>query len=135
MQQPGGFPLEGVLVARREASARARSIADVGILDGARWDVDEVMMREFPANGITSIVMYIAADDDHRYARLQARNRSGEATTTREQFAELNKQPNEIYIPEIGAHADIKLTNNYTDITDFEKDIEVAYREKIKPLL
>ena len=80
-------------------------------------------------------MIYISADDDHRYTRLIARNRSGEAATTREQFAELNKQPNEIYIPEIGSRADLELKNNYEDVPNFQRDIETAYQNSIKPLL
>jgi dephospho-CoA kinase len=133
MQRPGAFP-EGVL-ARAVKYRLSKDTADVGILDGMRWEVDLKMLREFPADGIKSIVIYIDASDDVRYARLLARNRSGEASTTREQFTILNQQPNEIFIPQIGAHADLKLTNNYTAITDFERDIETAYREKIKSLI
>lgn len=140
MQRPGGtdgtgtgFP-EGVL--SRAVKARLmRDTADVGILDGARWQSDEKMLREFPAGGVKSIIVYVDADDDHRYTRLLARNRSGEAATTREQFALLNQQPNEIFIPQIGTRADIRLANNYASIADFERDIEAAYREKIGPLL
>ena len=141
MQRPGtgpdgsllGFP-PGVL-ARAVKARLLKNPADVGILDGMRWEVDEKMMKEFPADGVKSIIIYVAADDDHRYARLVARNRSGEAATTREQFAELNKQPNEIFIPEIGGRADITLTNNYATVAEFERDIEMAYREKIEGLL
>ena len=133
MQRPGAFP-EGVL-ARAIKFRLSKDVADVGILDGMRWDVDEKMLREFPGEGIKSLVIYIDASDDMRYVRLVARNRAGEAATTREQFDVLNQQPNEIYIPQIGSRADITIVNNYTDIADFEWDIEAAYREKIKPLL
>ncbi len=133
MQMPNAFP-EGVL-ARAVKHRLSKNTADVGILDGVRWEVDEKMIREFPAEGIKSVVVYVDADDDHRYSRLLARNRSGEATTTREQFATLNQQPNEIFIPQIGTHADITLINNYDNVADFEKDIEAAYRGKIKSLI
>ncbi len=134
MQRPGiGFP-EGVL-ARAVKFRISKDAADVGILDGVRWKVDEDMIREFPAAGIRSIVIYVAARDDTRFARLTARNRSGEAATTREQFDELNRQPNEIAIPEIGARADIQLANDHSSIADFEKEIDAAYARSIKPLL
>ena len=133
MQRPGAFPA-GVL-SRATKARLAKNTTDVGILDGVRWDVDENMIREFPAEGIASIIIYIEADDDHRFARLMARNRSGEATTTREQFEKVNRQPNETFIPQIGTRADIKLANNYETVADFERDIETAYRTKIKPLL
>lgn len=140
MQRPGGhdgiaagFP-EGVL-ARAMKYRLSKDSADVGILDGARWEVDEKMLREFPAEGIKSIIIYIAADDDHRYVRMKARNRSGEAATTREDFIKLNSVQTEIFIPEIGKRADIKLTNNYNAVADFERDIEAAYREHLTSLL
>ena len=133
MQRPGAFP-EGVL-SRAVKHRLTQDTADVGILDGVRWDCDEQMMNEFPADGIRKLLIYVFADDDHRYARLIARNRSGEAATTREQFAELNKQPNERYIPEIGSRANLTLVNNYKNIPDFEKDVAAAYEKYIKPLL
>ena len=132
MQRPSGFP-EGVL--SRAIKARLmKDTSDVAILDGMRWNVDEDMVRGFPAEGVKSVVIYVDADDAHRYARLVARNRSGEATTTREQFNVLNQQPNEIYIPQIGFRADIKIPNNGT-LAEFEEHIANAYRDKIKPLL
>jgi len=134
MQRPGdGFP-EGVL-ARAIKARLEKNTADVGILDGMRWNVDDDMMREFPADGIKSVVIYVDADEDHRFARLQGRNRNNEATTTREQFAVLGHQPNEIYIPKIGEHADIRLVNNYATVAEFEQDIEKMYREKLKGLI
>ncbi len=133
MQRPGAFP-EGIL-SRAMKHRLMQNTADVGLLDGVRWDTDEQMMNSFPAEGIKKLMIYISADDDHRYTRLIARNRSGEAATTREQFAELNKQPNEIYIPEIGSRADLELKNNYEDVPNFQRDIETAYQNSIKPLL
>jgi len=133
MQRPGAFP-EGVL-SRAMKHRLMQNTADVGLLDGVRWDTDEAMMNEFPAEGIKKLMVYVYADDDHRYARLIARNRSGEGKTTREQFAELNKQPNEIYIPEIGSRADLKLINNYEAVADFDNDIIAAYNKSIKSLL
>jgi dephospho-CoA kinase len=128
MQRPGGFP-EGVL-ARAAKNRLSKNAADVGILDGVRWDVDEKMLKEFPADGIKSLIIYVDTDEDHRYARMKARNRSGEAATTREEFQKLNLAQTEIFIPEIGKRADIALTNNYDNIADFERDIEAMYREK-----
>jgi hypothetical protein len=133
MQRPGAFP-EGVL-SRAVKHRLLHNTADVGILDGMRWDTDEAMVNEFPAEDVKKLIIYINADDDHRYARLVARNRSGEGSMTREQFAELNKQPNETSIPQIGSRADLTLTNNYEKISDFEKDVIEAYEKNIKPLL
>lgn len=133
MQRPGAFP-EGVL-SRAVKNRLSKNTADVGILDGVRWIVDEQMIREFPAAGIKSIIVYIDADENHRFARLQARNRSGEAAATREAFKTTNQQPTETSIADIGSRADIKLINNYETVAEFEKDIEAVYREKIKSLI
>ena len=134
MQMPGVGFAEGVL-SNAMKFRLMQNPADVGILDGVRWLSDEIMMNGFPKEGIRKLLIYVYADDDVRYARLIARNRSGEAATTREQFAEINKQPNEIGIPDIGSRADLRLTNNYGAIADFEKDIAEAYQKIIKPLL
>jgi dephospho-CoA kinase len=130
MQRPGTFP-EGVL-ARATKHRLMKDTADVGILDGMRWDVDETMLREFPAEGISSLIIYVDADDDHRYSRLIARNRNNEGVTTREQFVIMNQQQNEKYIPHIGDHADITFINNFTAVSDFEEIIETAYRDVIR---
>jgi uridine kinase len=113
----------------------ANDPSDVAILDGVRWLSDEAMIRNFGASGIHDLIIYISADADTRYARMKARNRSGEATTTREQFDKQGQAKNEIDIPQIGSRADIIIQNNYAATADFEKDIERAYTEKIRPLL
>lgn len=108
---------------------------DVGIVDGVRWFSDEEMFRAFPDEGIKSLIIYVAADEDVRYERLRKRNRAGESVTTREEFARQNQQPNEIYIAEIGSRADIKLTNNYDAPAPFLKNIRAAYEKQVRPLL
>ena len=133
MTAPGNFK-EGALsqAVKNRISTEA---TDVGILDGMRWLSDEAMLREFPAAGIKSIVIYVTASADRRYERLAKRNRSGEAAITRGKFDEQGKAQNESYVPEIGARADVKLQNEYEKIEDFQKDIEAAYRSAVKPLL
>ena len=113
----------------------SKDTADVGMLDGVRWHSDEAMIRSFPAQGIKSLIAYVTANPDVRYARLQKRNRAGEGATTREMFDMQNKAENEIYIPEIGGRADVILENNYEDVEGFRKDVEAAYLKSIKPLL
>jgi dephospho-CoA kinase len=112
-----------------------KNSTNVGILDGMRWHADEEMLREFPKNGVKSLIVYVTASPDRRYERLRARNRSGESQTTREEFDRQNKARNEIDIPDIGSRADIKLENNHDKVGELQSDIERAYREKIKPLL
>ncbi|HVN26793.1 MAG TPA: hypothetical protein VMT99_04075 [Candidatus Paceibacterota bacterium] len=133
MQRPGAFP-PGIL-SRAMKHRLMKNAADVGILDGVRWDTDEAIVREFPAEGIRSLIVYVSASDDRRYARLVARNRSGEAATTRAQFDDLNRQPNETFIPVIGSRADVTLVNDHDTIADFERDVEAAYEKFIKPAL
>ncbi len=130
MVAPGFF---GPATLANAVNARlSRDTADVGILDGVRWHVDEKMIRAFPQTGIKSLIVYITASSDRRYARLLARNRSGESNTSRADFDRQNKAPNEVHIPDIGSRADITLVNNYDLVTDFRKDVQETYRKKIR---
>lgn len=108
---------------------------DAGVVDGVRWFADEKMIRALPVEGIKGLIVYIDADADLRYQRLQIRKRAGESATTREEFDMQGKRANEIYIPEIGGRADIKLVNNYENVEGFRKDVEAAYVKMIRPLL
>jgi len=108
---------------------------DIGIIDGVRWLADEKMLRTLPAEGIKNLIVYVDADADLRFQRLQVRKRAGESATTREEFDMQGKRENEIYIPEIGSRADIKLLNNYENVEEFRKDVEAAYVKTIKALL
>ncbi len=113
----------------------SRDTADVGILDGVRWLVDEKMIREFPKAGIKSLMVYVTANPDRRYARLLARDRAGESATSRADFDRQNKAPNEVSIPDIGSRADITLVNDHDAVADFRKDVENAYRGQMRSLL
>jgi dephospho-CoA kinase len=111
------------------------STDDVAILDGARWLPDETMLRELPAAGVKSIIIYIDASIERRYERLKKRDRANEGRTSREKFARQNKMQNELDIPTIGARADVKIENDTDDIQVLKNKIETAYKEKIRPLL
>lgn len=104
-----------------------KDTADVTILDGVRWLVDEHMIRSFGDGGIKTIMVYISADPKVRYARLLARNRVGEAATTLENFERQEKARTEVDIPDIGSRAEIALENNYDSIEHFERDINRVY--------
>jgi len=101
--------------------------SDVTILDGVRWLGDEKMIRSLNDEGIKTIIIYIEADAKIRYARLKERNRAGESMTTWEDFLRQEKARTEVDIPDIGSRAEITLSNNYTDVNDFRKDIERVY--------
>jgi dephospho-CoA kinase len=94
---------------------------DVTILD------DERMLRELNNDGVKSILVYIQAEPKVRYARLLARNRAGEGTTTWEKFMEQEQARTEVDIPDIGSRAEIVLENNYDDIEHFHRDINRVY--------
>lgn len=106
----------------------AKDSSDVGILDGMRWYSDEAMLRGFSAKEIKNVMIYVTASADRRYERLRKRNRAGEAAITREKFDIQMQAENETYIPEIGARADIKLTNDYENIADLRRDVQAAYK-------
>jgi dephospho-CoA kinase len=101
--------------------------ADVTILDGVRWLGDEKMLRGLNDKGIKSILIYIPADGEVRYARLLGRNRAGESATTWEDFSRQEKVRSEVDIPDIGSRAEIVLENNYDHIEQFHRDIERVY--------
>lgn len=109
--------------------------AEVGILDGARWLEDEKMLRQFPEEGISSVIIYVTASPDQRFARLQARNRAGESKTTRAEFDRQEKAKNEVEIADIGSRADITLANDADNIEIFQKEVAREYEKRIKPLL
>ncbi len=113
----------------------AKNEADVGILDGVLWLEDEKMLRALPEEGIKMVIVHVTAAPDRRYARLSARNRTGEAKTTRADFDRQEKAKTEIEIPAIGGRADITLVNEYDDIAKFHKEIEKAYVTLLGPLL
>jgi len=133
MTAPGNFK-EGAL-SRATKARLLKDTADVGLLDGVRWYSDEAMIREFPKEGVKSILVYVTADADRRYERLIKRNRAGEAATSREKFDEQNKAQNESYTTDIGSRAEIVLENNYEQTSDFERDVQKAYEASVKPLL
>jgi uridine kinase len=101
--------------------------SDVAILDGVRWLGDERMIRGLNDEGIKTILIYIEADPEVRFARLSQRNRVGEGETTWEDFLRQEKAQTEIDIPDIGSRAEIVLKNNYEDVNDFRKDVERVY--------
>ncbi|HVM77205.1 MAG TPA: AAA family ATPase [Candidatus Paceibacterota bacterium] len=113
-----------------------RDATDVGVIDGVRWFSDEDMiMKDLPRDGVKGLIVYVDADPDIRFKRLQIRQRAGEAHTTREEFDMQGKRENEIYIAEIGNRAQIKLLNNYDSVDDFKNDVIMEYEKNIKPLL
>lgn len=105
----------------------ANDTSDVTILDGVRWLGDEEMIRSLNNEGIKTILIYIYATPEIRYARLTERNRAGESTTTWEDFMRQGEARTEVDIPDIGSRAEIILNNNYEDVNDFRKDIERVY--------
>ncbi len=100
------------------------SDADIVILDGIRWKSDVDLLRSFPKN----ILVYITADLDIRYHRLKLRQEKKDEAKTYEQFMKEEQAQNELLIPEIGAKADIKITNN-ASIEDFKAEIEKSVKE------
>lgn len=83
--------------------------AEVIILDGIRWMPDLQLLQEFPEHKL----VYITASPKLRFERLKARGEKiGEGEMSFEQFLEEEKATNELFIPEIGSQADVKIENN-----------------------
>jgi len=93
--------------------------ADIVILDGVRWKTDAQMIRSFTP----SCLVYITASLETRYARTSFRQENvGECGITLERFIKEDKAPNEVYIPQIGASADLQIDNNGT-LEEFEAQV------------
>lgn len=132
MNRRDGFK-EGALT-RAVKNRLSKDKADVGILDGVRWLSDEQMIKDFPKEGIASLVVSVNASSRRRFEWMAARNRAGAKETSWEDFLKQEQAPNEIYIPEIRGRADVKLENGGT-LEEFEAKIAEAYRQAIRPLL
>ncbi len=59
-------------------------------------------------------ILYVTADIEKRWERLQTRGEKADDNMPFEKFKELHKATTEIFIPEMGAEADFKLENNGT---------------------
>ena len=83
--------------------------AEIVIVDGVRWLTDEEMIRSFPNN----FLLYIHTDAPTRLERIRERGQNpGDATKTTEEFLKEDAAPNEQYIEQIGARADVRIENN-----------------------
>jgi dephospho-CoA kinase len=88
-----------------------KSLADIVVLDGVRWESDLAMLRSFPKN----MLVYVYTSPRIRFERLKARNEKvGEDTMSWEQFDREENALNEASIPEIGKGADVTVINNGT---------------------
>lgn len=103
------------------------TVADIIILDGVRWETDEMLVRNFPKN----YLIYMTADADLRYERLKKRSeKKGEAKTLA-QFLKSEKAKNELLIGKIGKRANLKIVNNGT-FEDLKKAVENFYIQYLK---
>lgn len=99
------------------------SDTDIIILDGIRWESDLEFLKSFQNN----ILVYITADLEKRYNRLVLRGeKSEEHLSTLEQFIKEEKAKNELLIPKIGKHAQVKIENNGT-LEEFKEEVEKFY--------
>lgn len=101
--------------------------ADLVILDGVRWETDEMLVRSFPNN----IMVYITADVKKRYQRLKKRDeKKGEAESFAK-FLRSEKAKNELLIPKIGQRADLKIENNGT-FEDLKNEVGKFFKKYLK---
>ena len=85
--------------------------SSIMLVDGVRWETDDLMIRSFPLH----ISLYVTASIDTRYARSKKRNdRIGEQEKTFDQFQLEECAQNEVYIPCIGSSADYLIVNEGT---------------------
>ncbi|MBI4067862.1 hypothetical protein HY413_00440 [Candidatus Kaiserbacteria bacterium] len=103
--------------------------ADIVIIDGVRWETDVALIRRFPKN----LLVYITASARVRYDRTIARGeKSGESTTSFDQFMREEQATNELLIPKFGAAADHIIKNEGT-IAEYKKAVTVCYTDHIAP--
>ena len=123
----GGFGAGTLSNATFECVSRFK--ADIIIIDGVRWETDVALIRRFPKN----LLVYITADAHTRYNRTIARGeKSGESTTSFEQFMQEEQAPNELLISKFGASADCIIKNDGS-IEEYKKAVTDCYHKHIAP--
>ncbi len=108
----------------------SKTMADIILLDGVRWESDMELIRSFPKN----LLVYITADVKTRYERLKNRSEKvDEQGVNFEQFMEEEQAKTEVLIPKIGQGADIKIQNNGS-LPDLKAEVEQIYNTKLQQL-
>ena len=122
---------EGI-VSNMVAKKLERSIADIAIFDGVRWDSDILALRTLgEGESAHASIVYVTASVELRYARsLERSEKVRENSTTWEEFLEQERASTEIFIKDIGEHsADFLITNDGTEddmrlqVAEFTKNI------------
>lgn len=81
----------------------------ITVFDCIRWQTEFDMIRSFPNHK----TVYITADPKIRYQRvLKANGKTGESSTTYEQFLKESQAKTEVVIAQLGEKADFKIINN-----------------------
>lgn len=126
---------DGTLMRAVESRTRKASTPIV-ILDGIRWREDEALIRRLndTGNDCYGYLFYVTASQETRYARaLASTEKAGENKLTFEEFIAAERIETEIYIPDIGSRADVRIDNNGT-VEHFSRSVKKLY-EALKPLL
>lgn len=88
---------------------KTRDFNGLLILNGIRALGESVATRD-----VGGKILYITADIEKRWERLQTRGEKADDNVPFDKFQELHKAITEIYIPQMGAEADYKIENNGT---------------------
>ena len=96
----------------RAIRKRVENADGIIVINGLRMPDDYDFMRSFENNHI----LYVTADQKLRWERTAGRGEKADDDVTFEKFQEMERVETEVHIPEIGAKADFKITN--------EKDLE-----------
>lgn len=96
----------------RAIRKRVENADGIIAINGLRMPDDYNFVRSFENNHI----LYITADQKLRWERTAGRGEKADDNGTFKKFQELEKVETEVHIPEIGAKADFKITN--------EKDLD-----------
>lgn len=113
-----------VITKAMEHRIRARTYADIVILDGIRTHSDVQTLKKFPGN----LLIYVTASQEIRYQRaLKATEKIGENKISFEQFKKQDEAEIEKMIPVIGSTADHIIINEFT-LEEYMKEVRAICR-------
>lgn len=98
--------------------------ADIILVDGVRWDSDIALLNRFSNHKL----IYITADLEVRFKRIQKRTEKIGEGESYEQFLKEEQALNELAIPRIGKSADYVIKNNST-LAEFKKQIAQVVKD------
>lgn len=98
--------------------------ADIVLIDGVRWDADIILLNRFKNH----YLIYITADLQTRFERIQKRTEKVGEGKSFEQFMKEEGKANEVDIPKLGKIADFKIEND-GKLAEFKQKVSKIVRK------